>query len=144
MTPVGEEIVALRASDGRFYPEIIVAWARQNPGSELHQRFQWDVERAAHEHWLWQARQLIAIHVVDLAGDRMTVSLAIDRPRGGGYRDLNNVMSNAELRRMATEQALSELLRWADRHRHLRELQTVLRVIDRVARSLEPPERDAA
>ena len=111
MNPVALEIVALTASDGKIYPSVVVAWAQANPDSELHRRFEWDIEKAAHEHWLWQARQLISIHVVDLAGDRTTISLEIDRTRGGGYRDMGAVLSNADLRRMATEQALRELHR---------------------------------
>lgn len=144
MTPVGEEIVALTASDGKIYPSIVVEWARANPTSALYQKFNWDVEQAAREHWLWTARQLISVHVIDLAGDRSTISLRIDRPTGGGYRDLGAVLSNEQLRRMAVEQAVGELHRWADRYKHLAELQTVFRAVDRVARAIEPPERDAA
>ena len=144
MNPVALEIVALTASDGKIYPSVVVAWAQANPDSELHRRFEWDIEKAAHEHWLWQARQLISIHVVDLAGDRTTISLEIDRTRGGGYRDMGAVLSNADLRRMATEQALRELHRWVAKYKHIAELQAVFRAVDRVARALPGSERDAA
>jgi hypothetical protein len=146
MTPVGQEIVALTATDGSIYPNVVVDWAQANPESELHRHFKWDINKAAREHWLWQARQLIAIHVVDLRRDRMTISLQIDRGRGGGYRHLGNVLSNAELRRQACEQAIGELHRWAERHRHLSELQGIFRAVDRVARTFDDGEadRDAA
>jgi len=144
MTPVGEEIVALRASDGRIYPSVIVDWAEAHPESALYRQFPWDDAVAAREHRLWKARQLISLHVVDLAGDRTTISLEIDRTMGGGYRDLGSVLSTSELRRMALEQAIGELHRWADRYKHLEELQAVFRAVGRVARNLDPPERDAA
>jgi hypothetical protein len=144
MTPVGEEIVALTASDGRIYPSVVVDWAEIHPESALHRQFPWDDAVAAREHRLWKARQLISLHVVDLAGDRTTISLQIDRPMGGGYRDMGEVLSTAELRRMAVEQAVGELHRWVARHRHLGELQTIFRAVDRVARQIEPPEQDAA
>ncbi len=132
-TRVSEEIVSLRASDGRWYPQLIVEWARQNPDSALHGHFEWDVAKAAYDHWLWQARQLIAIHVVDVSGGRQTISLIVDRPKGGGYRELGEVVSNAEMRRDAVDQAIAELRRWRERYGFLQaDLSGVFRAIDRI------------
>jgi hypothetical protein len=139
---VAAEIVALTASDGRIYPAQIVDWARQHPGSALHRHFQWNDDTAAHEYRMWQARQLIAVHVVNSAGDRQTISLVVDRGEGGGYRDLGGVLNNAELRQQAVTQAVAELLRWRDRHRHLTELAGVFRAISRIAP--RPVDKDAA
>lgn len=136
-TRIGDELQALRASDGRWYPSIVVDWARANPDSALYRALEWDDRRAADEHRLSQARQLIAIHIVDEQGDRSTIALVIDRGYGGGYRDLGEVLSNAQLRRLATEQALAELRRWQERNKHLVELDGVFRAIGSVTRRLD-------
>lgn len=140
MTKVGEELLALADDDGVIFPDQVVDWARGHPKSALHAQFQWDVARAAREHWLWQARQLIAVHVVDDAGHRQTISLSIDRGHGGGYRPLDQVLANDELRRLAVGQAIGEALRWRERNSHLLELRPVFRSIER----LEGKFREAA
>jgi len=135
MTKVGEELVALRDGDGIIYPATVVDWARDHPESALHRQFEWDLERAAREHWLYRARQLISVHVRSDDGHRTTIALQIDASHGGGYRQLDDVLSSAELRRAAVEQAVGELVRWKDRNSHLRqELHGIFRSIDRVER----------
>lgn len=144
MTRIGEELLALRATDGRWYPSVIVNWARQNPASALHRALTWDDAEAAERYRLDQARRLIAIHVVDDIGDRQTISLAIDRGVGGGYRALPEVLASGQMRRLAAREALTELVRWRDRHRHLdRELAPIFGLIDRF-KLLDAPEQDAA
>jgi hypothetical protein len=144
MTRIGAELVALRATDGRIYPSIAIDWARQNPDSALYRAFVWDDAVAGERYRLIQARQLIAIHVVDDVGHRQTISLMIDRSVGGGYRDMGATMSSEEMRRLAAREALTELIRWRDRHRHLdRELAGLFRSIDAFA-LLEPPDQEAA
>ena len=44
---------------GVLRPADVVRDAK-NPSSVLHRCFNWDVQKAAHEHWLDQARELIA------------------------------------------------------------------------------------
>lgn len=144
MTKVGEELLALADGNGVIFPDHVVDWAQDHPDSELHAQFQWDVARAAREHWLWQARQLIAIHVVDDAGHRQTISLQIDRATGGGYRPLDQVLANEELRRLAVEQAIGEALRWRERHSHLVELRSVFLAVDRLRKKLEAETAAAA
>jgi hypothetical protein len=120
-----------------------VEWARKNRSSALHRQFQWDVRKAAYEHWLSQARQLIAVHVVSEAGHRQTINLVIERPTGG-YRPLDQVLNTATLREAAVNQAFGELERWADRHRHLsQEFGHVFAAINQAA-SMFYRDRDAA
>ena len=131
---VADELRALSDNQGLIHAPRVVEWAQLNPDSALYREFNWNVEKAAYDHWVWRARQLIAIHVVSEPGKRSTISLAIDRTNGGGYRDLNDVMSNAELRQVAVIQALAELQRWCGRNSHLeRELGVVFRAIKRLA-----------
>lgn len=145
MTKIGDELVALRRSDGLIYPPDVIEWAQENPQSAIGATFEWDVKKAARQHWLDHARRLISVHVVSVAGERQTVSLVIDRTNGGGYRRIADVLDNAELRRAALEDAVKELCRWKDRHPHLRqELQPVFSAIDRAARNMLPPAEEAA
>lgn len=55
-----EQLLALEALEqaGRLEAEHVVR-AAQDPTSPLHSLFQWDIEVAAHEHWLMQARSVI-------------------------------------------------------------------------------------
>jgi hypothetical protein len=139
MTKIGDELLALQRGDGFIHAPDVITWARENPHSAIGETFEWDTERAAYQHWLDHARRLISVHVVSLAGERQTISLVLDRKNGGGYRRLNDVLNNAELRRAAVEDAIKELLRWTDRHGHLRrELQPVFQAVDMMARTVLP------
>lgn len=132
MTRVGQEIVALRAKDGLYHPQTIVDWAQTHPQSALHDEFDWDDASAARTQRLDTARRLIAIHVIAPTGQRQTVSLMRDRGAGGGYRDLDSVLNNAQFRREALLEALDEVSRWCDRHDHFPELRPVARAVQRV------------
>jgi hypothetical protein len=120
-----DEILALSDADEMIHPARLIEWARENPDSELHGQFEWDDSKAAHEYRLHQARRLIAVHVIDDSGDRRVISLVTDRSRGGGYRDLQTVLSNAEMRRIALRQALGEFNRIRAKYEHLRELASI-------------------
>ena len=129
---VADELRALADNQGLIHAPRVVEWAQNNPESALYREFEWDTDKAAHGYWVWQARRLIAIHIVSEAGERRTISLAIDRKAGGGYRDVGEVLGNAELRQAAVKQALEELQRWQQRYSHLeRDLGTLFRSINR-------------
>jgi hypothetical protein len=122
---IENELTALMDEDGILNPRRVVEWAAGNPESDLHKQFEWDDQKAAEGYRLHQARRLIAIHVVADDGRRATISLIQDRHSEGGYRPIDRVMSNAELRRMALRQALRELRRFEERYRHIQELARV-------------------
>jgi hypothetical protein len=126
---VKDEILSLRRDDGKIYPIDIVEYAHENEDSALHQEFPWDVEEAAKQHWLWKARQLISVHVVNDFGKRETINLKVDWTYGGGYRRTADVVSVKELRRAAIDQALEELSRWCERYEFLDELEPVRKAI---------------
>ena len=144
MTKTGRELEALATRDGIIHARTVVEWARKNRGSALHRKFEWNVQKAAYQHWLWQARQLIAVHVVTEGGHRQTISLVPDRVAGGGYRRLDVVLDTADLRRSAVEQAFGELERWKDRHSHLsREFGQIFGAIDAASRLFYRPKDSA-
>jgi hypothetical protein len=138
-----EELEALRDPLGRLRPQVIVDWAREHPHSELHKEFQWDIQKAAYQFWLSQARNLVAIILVEEdTGRRETFSLASDRPYGRGYRDADEVFDHAGMRAEAVEMALKELKQWRQRYFHLSpELDLIFRVIDRMTGAAPPPSR---
>jgi hypothetical protein len=70
--------------------------------------------------------------------------LSIDRTEGG-YRQIADVMSRQDLRKVMLDDALAELERTQKKYRHLQELETVWEARDKVARrSKASVVRDAA
>ena len=128
-----EELDALRDPLGRLRPQVIVDWARANPNSELYKDFQWDEKKAAYQHWLNQARQIVAIIFVEMeTGRRETFSLVSDRSHAAGYRDSEEVFTSSRMRAEAVEMALKELKQWRNRYFHLTpELDEFFELIDR-------------
>jgi hypothetical protein len=129
---IAGELLKLRDKDGKISASAAVEWARRHPKSHLHAALQWDDEIAGEAHRTWQVRSLIAIHIVDTEGARRFVSLSIDRGEGG-YRQISDVMSRADLRKVMLDDALAELERMQKKYRHLQELETVWAARDRVA-----------
>jgi hypothetical protein len=128
--------IAQRNRQHKVTPRAIVDAAR-DPGNPLHAQFEWDDSKAAESYRLWQARRLLAtIQVFDVRTESPRpayISLMNDRilPEGG-YRLLDDVLSNTELRRQAVETALADLKALKFRYDHIRELSTVWAEVDRI------------
>lgn len=120
----------------KLLPVAVVNEAR-DPDSPLHRYFEWDDTKAAHAHRLDQARQLIAsIEIIsdDKSDPRPAfVSLASDRI-SGGYRDMNHVLSSAQLRKELLSTALGELKAMQARYDRMDDL---VRVIKPAVRKVE-------
>ena len=127
------------ANDGQLLPEAIVDFAR-NRDTALHGEFEWNNTKAAHQFRLEQARRVIRLNINVLpteSGDvtvPMYVSLKSDRYSGGGYRTLEDVMSDADMRTQLLEQGLEEFQRVRRKYQTMQELAPVFTAIDRVAR----------
>lgn len=123
---------------GILKPEIVVAEARPRT-SPLHSRFTWDNTKAAHEYRLWQARQLIRVVVETIDGVKgkheVFVSLTKDRVESG-YRQMVEVLSDAELRRQLLHDALSELNLFQQKYARLKELAAVFASVRRVRQKI--------
>ncbi len=128
---IATELLALRDHDGLFHVEHVVEWASNHPNSALHQSLLWDNAQAGHQYRLWQIRRLVAIHIVDEDRNRQTVSLKIDRSRGGGYRWLDDVMEAPDLRAAALADALESYQRLKEKYDWLAELAEVHEAIER-------------
>lgn len=132
---IRDELVALQKRHGILRPEQAVEWAREHPASALHAAVDWNDTTAAHQHRIWQIRQLIAVHVVNQEGVRQMVSLTIDRVNAGGYRLLNDVMETESLREVLLADALAELERIKAKYLGLVELTRVWEEADLVKKT---------
>jgi hypothetical protein len=134
---VRDELLAIQAksADGMLHGRTVVAWARTNKRSALHQEFEWDDARAGHQYRLWQARRLIALEIVADDSTAQVVSLRFDRSRGGGYRAISDVLSSRELSERMLADALADLERVKERYRFVKELCSVWEELDRVKES---------
>ena len=133
------ELLAIQktSKDAMLHAKNVVAWAKRNRKSALHREFEWNDSRAATEFRLWQARRLIQINVISEDGGPQLVSLSYDRPRGGGYRGVDAVISNRELSEIMLRDALEELQRVQMRFQRVTELTSVWTVVKRVRERAE-------
>jgi hypothetical protein len=116
------------ASGGVLTPAAVVADAKRKD-SPLHAHFEWDKTKAAYQHWLDQARELIVSVRVVFKTDTTNVSsvyyvrdpaAAGNRP---GYVSVERLRGDADAARDAL---VSEFSRIADLLRRARELAAVL------------------
>jgi hypothetical protein len=103
-----------------FAPVQLVESARPK-SSPLHKLFNWDVQKAAEQHWLKQARDHInhlAIVIVTPKGHitktRAMHSVVISKERM--YARMEDVFSTPELREQVVAKALAEANGWAERY----------------------------
>lgn len=133
-----ELLHALEDSSGRLTAEAVVQEAT-SVASPLHGYFEWDDTVAAQAHRLNQARALIRV-VVKYSGpentrtlQRVFVSLSSDRTQeGGGYRDLDSVMSVEAYRNTLLFDALQQMEYFTARFKSLTQLAGVFREMDAV------------
>lgn len=131
---VKAELLAIQkaSKDRMLHPAAVVGWAKRNRASALYRQFEWNNSKAANEYRIWQARRLIAINVVMDSGAPQIVSLSFDRTKGGGYRNVADVLSDRKLSEIMLQDALAELQRVQARFHRVRELTSVWTQIKRV------------
>lgn len=134
------ELLAIkgRSQDGMLHPAEVVEWAGGHPKSALYSKFEWDDSRAGREWRLQQARQLIRIHVVSEDGTPKLVNLRIDRSKGGGYREVRDVMDSEELRTAMLSDCVSDLRRVQSRYAQINDMMKGIgRETDRLEKMIE-------
>lgn len=98
-------LAELTAKHGGILTAEAVLEDAKHKASPLHDYFDWDVQKAAHQHWVEQARQLIrSVRVVITTETRTvsTVAYVRDPTLGGevqGYRLTTGVRTDADLSR---------------------------------------------
>jgi hypothetical protein len=123
----GEELDKLRGhNSGDLTPEAVVEAAR-SAESALHGAFEWDDSKAAQQHRLQQATQLIRAVIVIAAGDgkpqEVKVSV-VDTPTGGGTSTAR-VIPPEELHRQRVDKGWKELSEWHKQYGALSEFAAV-------------------
>lgn len=138
---VRDELERIRGrNDGLLRPEDVVKAAKPK-SSPLHDKFDWDDGTAAHNWRLEQARHLIRVfvQVIDTGEgnteSRMFVALSSDRPGGGGYRVLTDVLGDDALRGALLQDAFDDMRRFTQKYSTLVELADVFKAINRVNRT---------
>jgi hypothetical protein len=108
LSPAQRDHLRRMEISGKLTPNQVVEDA-QDPESPLHSLFQWDVDRAAHEHWLDTARAVIREVVVTVTTTRTVVDVVRyvgdpNRGREQGYVALFAIASDEDRRQvMLTE-----------------------------------------
>lgn len=121
---VANELLALERN-GLIKPTEAVQWARVHTNSHLHQALEWDDAVAGEAYRVQQVRSLIAVFVEPVHHARQFVSLSVDRVEGGGYRRIEQVMNQQDLRSILLQDALHELERMREKYQALQELDKV-------------------
>lgn len=136
--PVGATIAAERLSKikkdvGEITPRAVVDDA-SSPKSPLHPCFEWDDDKAADAHRLWQARKLIGSIVVAEVNDeplkretRAFVHVAAESPR---YEPIQVAMRNQEMRDEIIDRAWREIKMWRARYAAYQEFAEIVDTID--------------
>lgn len=138
--PIGAQIAAerlqsIRAKTGELTPRNVVDDA-VNPKSPLHPCFEWNDEKAAEAHRLWQARKLIGSIVVAEIDDqplsqetRAFVHVSSTEPQ---YFPIEVAMSQPDLRDEVLGKAMREIKMWRARYSAYQEFANIVAAIDEV------------
>ena len=71
---IGQELASLRDEDGIVDIHDALEWAKENPGSELHNSLEWHNPTAATEWRLHQLRNIVAsVRRIDVSGGEVTL-----------------------------------------------------------------------
>lgn len=133
-----KELERIRA-DGGITASAVVEQARPKD-AVLHPAFEWSNKKAAHEHRLWQARQIVRAVVVvtdDRPAEQVYVHVAARQQEGenknfeGRYEPVELVVNSPDL----FEQAISEL---RDR---LRSAGEAVQALERAAQKSADPDK---
>src|SRR5208283_559867 len=131
------------ANSGILRPADVVNAARAK-SSPLHSQFEWDNSKAAEQFRLRQAQKLIRVTVEYLGPEdtcdptRVFVSLTPDRlTRGGGYRELTQVLANRNFREQLLQDAFTEMQHFQQKYAQLKELGEVFAAMRKVSPKLK-------
>lgn len=138
---------------GRVTPEAVVADAKRKD-SPLHDLFEWDLKKAAHQHWLDRAREILTMRVVVTTESKSISVTGYVRdpaagPREQGYISVQRLRGDED---SAREVLVAEFGRIRDLLNRARELASVFELSNEVGelvvkvaglrdRVLQPPQQ---
>ena len=134
-----EELEALKRKN-LLNPKDMFEFAKENPGSALWAKLEWDLDKAHQEYNLWICREIIqsfkwkyTTQDKEVVETRRWVSLVNDRHDDGGYREIEDVLRSKEMRAKLLQQAKQDFAMWKTRFIVLeKELKPVFDAMDRV------------
>ncbi|MDB5444979.1 MAG: hypothetical protein JWQ97_296 [Phenylobacterium sp.] len=131
----GREMEDIRRRNGdRLTPEAVLERAR-SANSALHEHFEWDNDKAAEQHRLGQAGELIRSIQIDVSKSNLEIKpirAFVNVQQGGSqhYTSTVHALSDAELRAQVLAKAWDDLEAWRRRHAELTEFAKIFASID--------------
>lgn len=114
--------------NGQIKPEDVVEVARDE-NSPIHNNFEWDDTKAAQEHRLWQARQLIT-YKFKVEGNKeqqfYNVKVVVNDVPVQGYFTKEKILSNKDMYLHLLKEAVSEIKYWEKKYKEIKELEGVI------------------
>ncbi len=110
---IRQRVNDLYQQHGLLTPNLVIEDAK-NPTSPLHDQFEWDVRKAAEQHWLETAREIIrSVRVISIVEEKEVETVAYVHIPGQeqGYWHVSKIRSDSE---QSMEVLLSEFQRVAD------------------------------
>ena len=132
----GRELENIRQTHGGELTAADVLTRARSANSALHDHFEWDDTKAAEQHRLTQAGELIRSITVDITHSnvepprQVRAFVSVERETGRSYTSTLHSMSDKELRRQVLESAWRELLAIRQKYAGLEELARVFAAID--------------
>lgn len=148
---VGGELDRIREANGELTPENTVDGARR-PDSPIHVCFEWDDCKAAHEHRLLQARNLIrSICIVNSADDKPTpVYYHVETGERRSYEPIEVLVNRPDYYAAALEELVCHVARAKNAVGELRRIAAENKTkldpskLDRIEKHLNRAEKEAA
>jgi hypothetical protein len=134
------ELLSIKGDKELVTAEEILNWSEKHRKSAWAAELEWNDRTAGREHRLNQIRQvIITLEITIGERTRRFYSLSIDRnnKRGGGYRDIKDILGNKTLYDVMLGDALAELTRLKEKYESLRELRKVWRELEAVKKRKE-------
>lgn len=136
---VRSELEKIRLQQGGMLTEEAVVVAAKAKAHPLHDRFTWDDSEAAKLWRLEEARKLIRSVYVTFEQPpekpvtvRAYASLPSDREAGLGYRSIQDVMTDEQLRKELLKAAMVDLEIFKRRYSNLSELQPIFQFLEKI------------
>lgn len=135
----GRELENIRkANDGRLTPSDVLERAR-SANSALHDHFEWDDTKAAEQHRLGQAGELIRSITIDVSRSNLATKpvrafVSVERDGERSYTSTLVAMSDKDLRSQVLRRAWDELEAFRRKYQGLEELARVFAAMDEARR----------
>ena len=138
----GRELENIRKQEGgELTPAAVVERARSG-NSALHAHFEWDDQKAAEQHRLGQAGELIRSITVDVTRSnveepkRIRAFVNVTTEGRQHYTSTFHALSDAELRAQVIAKAWADLEAWRQRHAELTEFGRIFAAMDATREAL--------